>query len=65
MCIFTVCIPHTPRRRNNITVLVLTASSFILTIFKLAALPGPVSAAVKHCCEKLAYKVVDFPGLIS
>jgi len=38
------------------TVLVLTASSFILTIFKLAAQPGPVSAAaVKYCCEKFVY----------
>jgi len=57
--------PHMLRRHNNITVLVLTASSFILTIFKLAAQPGPVSAAVKYRCEKFVYTVVDFPGPIS
>lgn len=51
MYVFTMFISYTLRRRN-ITTLVLTASSFILTIFKLAAQPGPVSAAVFYCSEK-------------
>lgn len=58
MCVFVVL------RRRNITVLVLTAGSFILTIFKLAA--GPGFRRRRRRENILLRKVfVDFPGPIS